>query len=243
MNLEEHMKPITDAARIVRSRMPRGCTLELADLVSIGAEHVLRYVRATDGNLTALVFVSARRAMEQEVRRSCGRAHSGRARKTFVDPQFVSFDELDVGAWDQWRRFVLPIEELIDAKRALLGMQLREAVAWYSHHWLCEELDHLEVELGVSEHRIRQYCAAAREKLAAAWQGERMQTDEEWREHRQRQQEEQRAAAHAQMLADRKARYTDLRRLGADAKTARWGCATKPRYLVAVRQLTAEAAE
>ncbi len=247
MNLEDHMKAITDAARYVRARLPRGHGLELADLVSVGAEHVLRYLSGSDTASHVLVFISARQAMVMAARRWSGRCIHGTKRKTFADPVFCGFDEArDVGHWDQWLRYTLPLEEMIDTKRALLAMQLREAVAWYSHHWLCEELTHLEAELGVSHGRIRQYCAAARAKLAAAWQGERFDTEDEIRERRRLElvaRDERRAVANARMLAERKARYAELKRLGADHKLAQWGGVAKSRYLVTVRQLTAEAAE
>jgi hypothetical protein len=157
-------------------------------------------------------------------------------------PVFVEYDE----EWDSavWRRASsLDLELLIDLKRALLAMQLREAVAWYSHHWLGEELGHLESELGVSGARIRQYCAEARDRLARSWRGDALESHEEQLSRYRAVRERIEAKEHADMLAERRRRYTELRSLGATVGEARRCIGNKARYLTLARQLTAEAAE
>lgn len=243
--IEDWMRPITDAARIVKASLPKGHGLELADLVSIGAERVLRYLGEAPSS-AVLVFVCARQGMESEARRWSARGtHAGRRVKARLE--FCDYDEArDVAYWDQWRRYTLPVETMIDMKRALLAMQLREAVSWYSHHWLGEELDHLERELGVTDGRVQQYCASARKKLAATWRGEHFETEGEIAARKARQiaeRDARRAAANARMLAARRERFAELKRLGAEPGQAKIGSRSKVQFATAYRQLTAEAAE
>lgn len=244
MSAEHFMRPITDAARYVRARLPRGHAFDLHDLVGIGYEHVARYV--DPGTHPTVAFICAKQGMLYAARKWQGRNPHGRKRKTIPDPSFRAFDE-EYDVWDVWRRSsTLDIESLIDAKRALLGMRLQEAVSWYSHHWLGEELDHLEDELGVSGGRIRQYIAEAREKLKAAWRGVAFETEED-RAARERARvaarDVSRAAANAKMLAERRRRYAELRGLGLGKSEATRCAGSKARYLTRARQLTAQAAE
>lgn len=236
MNIEPYMPAISDAARIVKASLPPGHGLELADLVSIGAERVLRYSPASP----VLAFVCAKQGMQYEVRRW----RAGRQAQRFQElrrdlPEFVPYDD----EWDStvWRRStVLDVELLIDLKRALLSMQLREAIAWYSHHWLCEELRHLEPELGVGEARIRQYVAAARDKLAAAWRGASFETEED-KARRERTRiaarDAGRAMAAEKKLTLRRSRYAQLRAMGANPAQAERGCSSSVRFLAVARQL------
>jgi hypothetical protein len=231
------MHAITSAARIVKSAH-RSHPFEVADLVSIGAERVIRYLSGSEGAAGALVFVCAKQGMLYELRRWQGRdphGLQGEKRRKSADPVLTGYHE--------WMGLVPtpPYETLIDLKRALLAMQLREAVSWYSHHWLCEELDHLENELGVSEGRIRQYCAAAKEKLQAAWRGERFETADEASARKDAETQEtvrRRSAANERMLTERKTRYAELRAMGADSKQAAWGGAAKSRYRIIANRLS-----
>jgi hypothetical protein len=234
----EIARAVSDAARIIRAG--NRCGPELDELVQVGWERVLRYLGREHLSPT-LAFVCAKQGMLAEVRRSAGRDQLGRRRR-FPDPVFVAVDERDVAVWDQWRRQALPLEEMIDAKRALLGMQMREAVAWYSHHWLGEELGHLTSELGVTEGRIRQYCAAARAKLAATWAGDGFEivAERDARRERERtERDERRALARARMLAERSTRYADLRARGASGADAARACQTATRYAAAVTRSVA----
>lgn len=230
MNLEDYMPAISDAARIVKASLPAGHGLELADLVNIGAERVLHYGPSS----RVLAFVCAKHGMWLEVQRWRAGRQARRLR-----PDFVEYDS----DWDDsvWRRSTaLDVELLIDLKRALLAMQLREAVAWYSHHWIGEELGHLEHEFGVTEGRIRQYVAAARDKLKAAWRGAAFETEED-RATRERARaaarDVARAAANAKMLADRRSRRAQLRAMGATSRQAIKGCHSRVRFMAMARQL------
>lgn len=242
MNIEDCMRPISDAARIVRATLPPGHGFELSDLVSIGVERVLTYLRGTPGAQPALVFVCAKQGMLYESRRWIGKdphALQGEKKRKSPDPILTGHHE--------WMGTVPtpPIAEMIDMKRALLSMQLREAVAWYSHHWLCEELDHLETELGVSEGRIRQYCRTARDKLAAAWKGDGFESEDQKRARKasaEAEAEARRRAAHAEMLSERRSRYADLRQLGVSGAEAAKAASTRARYATLCQKFKTEAA-
>lgn len=233
MNIEPYMPAISDAARIVRASLPAGHALELADLVNIGVERVLYYGPSS----RVLAFICAKHGMQREVQRWRAGRQAGRLYPTFVEYE----SEWDESVWR--RRTVLDLELLIDMKRALLGMQLREAVAWYSHHWLGEELGHLEPELGVTEGRIRQYVAAARDKLKAAWRGASFETEED-RATRERARaaarDVARAAANAKMLAERRSRRAQLRAMGATSAQAIKGCRSRVQFLAVARRLASE---
>jgi hypothetical protein len=235
VNIEPYMPAISDAARIVKAALPPGHGLELADLVQIGVERILRYGPASP----VLAFVCAKQGMQLEVQRW----RAGRQARRFR-PEFVEYQD----NWDDfvWRRSTaLDLELLIDLKRALLAMQLREAVAWYSHHWLGEELGHLEPELGVTEGRIQQYVAAARDKLKAAWRGASFETEED-RATRERARvaarDVARAAATEKMLAERRSRYAQLRAMGASSAEATVGGRSRVQFLAATRRLASEGA-
>lgn len=225
MKLEDFMQPITSAARVVRASLPPHHGLELADLVSIGAERVLLYLARAETTSSTLVFICAKQGMLYEARRWVGRDPHGRARK-MPDPKFEEFDHVL-----EWRRShpAPPMELLIDCKRALLSVRLREAAAWYSSNWLGETHEHLEAELGVSAGRVRQYAATATAALrAVADATPRANTSQTTRVLRRR--------------TGARERYNELRRLGATSQQARSNL-TPTRFAGMVRQLTAEAAE
>lgn len=230
MNIEPYMPAISHAARLVKARLPRGHGLELADLVQIGVERVLRYGPASP----FLAFVTAKQGMQYEV----GRWQAGR-QESRQRPEFVEYQD----DWDDfvWRRSTaLDLPLLIDLKRALLAMQLREAISWYSHHWIGEELGHLENELGVTEGRIRQYCAEAREKLKAAWRGATFETEDDRAAREQARiaaRDVARAAANAKMLAERRSRRAQLRAMGASSVEAIKGCRSRVQFIAMARRL------
>jgi hypothetical protein len=165
MNIEDYMHPITDAARIIKASLPPGHGLELSDLVNIGVERVLRYMSGSEGASSVLVFVCAKQGMQHESRRWSGKDRHGRVGDKARKSKAPEFDE-----YEEWRHCVPtpPIEMMIDLKRALLALPLRESVSWYSQRWLGEEHAHLEPEFGVSAHRIRQYVASANDALKRA---------------------------------------------------------------------------
>lgn len=161
---ETFAKPISDAARHVRARLPRSNTIELADLVQIGWERVTRYLRGASSAHTTLVFVCAKQGMFDEAARWAGNAWApdaaGKARRIGEAPAFTGEHE-----WHSCTR--LDVDLLIDIKRALLSMPLREAASWYSRHMLDERVGTLGPEFGVSRGRICQYEMAARARLRA----------------------------------------------------------------------------
>lgn len=162
---ETFAKPITDAARHVRARLPRSNTIELADLVQVGWERVTRYLSGAAVASTTLVFVCAKQGMVEEAARWASNAwapdSSGKPRRTGKAPAFTGVHE--------WHRTTtLDVDLLIDIKRTLLSMPLREAASWYSRHMLDERVGSLGPEFGVSRSRICQYELAARAKLQAA---------------------------------------------------------------------------
>jgi hypothetical protein len=230
VNLEDYMPAISDAARIVKAALPPGNGLELADLVNIGAERVLRYGPSS----RVLAFVCAKQGMQYEVQRWRAGRQARRLR-----PDFVEYDDdWDASAWR--RSAALDVELLIDLKRALLAMQLREAVAWYSHHWIGEELGHLEQEFGVTESRIRQYIAAALDKLKAAWRGAAFETEED-RATRERTRvaarDVARGVANEKMLAERRSRRLQLLAMGATNLQAKGASGSRVRFRVMARHL------
>src|SRR5262245_49924549 len=90
------MQAISHAARVVKAALPPGHGLELADLVQIGAERVLRYLSGTEGTSYTLAFVCAKQGMFHEARLWSGRSRHGTQRKTVSDPVFVEYvDERD----------------------------------------------------------------------------------------------------------------------------------------------------
>ena len=62
-----YLRAISDAARYVRRRLPSSNTIELQDLVQVGCERVLRYVR--EGMPPVVAFICARDGMVEESRR------------------------------------------------------------------------------------------------------------------------------------------------------------------------------
>lgn len=214
----EVARAVSDAARIVHARNRRA-GLDLHDLVQIGWERVLRYL-GRDTTNHVLAFVCAKGGMILHLKRDRKRGlgfRLGSAARS-IDPKFASIEDRDLGYWDQWTRQSLPVEEMIDAKRALLSMPLREAVAWHSHHWLGHEYTHLEDEFGVSGGRIRQLAAAGNAKMRATIDVPHVPTKS------RRYQEE-------------RERYADLRARGATRSQASNGCKGPHAYAALVRQL------
>ena len=230
MNVEPYMPAISDAARIVKASLPAGHGLELADLVNIGVERILRYGPASP----VLAFICAKQGMQYEVKRWRAGRQAQRLRPEFVEYQ----SEWDDGVWR--RATCLDLELLIDVKRALLSMRLNEAVSWYSSHWLGEDLTHLEGELGVKWCRIRQYIASAQDKLKFTLRGVAFETEED-RAIRERTRiaarDVGRAAAAKQKQAERRSRFDQLRAMGATSRQALKGATSRVQFRKLSRQL------
>ena len=225
MNLENHMRTITEAAHYVRRHLPRSNSIEVCDLVQVGAERVQRYLGDQGSEHRTLVFVCAKQGMFEEARRWMGLPPDRRV-KVYVEPQFCPVHD--------WHRSTsIPIELLIDIKRTLFSMPLREAAAWYSRHMLDEPVGTLGAEFGVTRGMVCLYEIAARKKLRTAVSG-----GEPLRKSRAR----IGGAALKRHLVERE-RYAELRRLGASVQHANRWCKSANTYATAIRQLDAEAAE
>jgi hypothetical protein len=179
------------------------------------------------------VFVSVKHAMHEAalewgqnawVESSGKRSPLGyaRRRRTGEPPQLTGLHE--------WHRIV-PTPDLallIDIKRTLLSMPLREAVAWYSQRQLDEPAHKLAPEFGVTRGRVVQLAAAANDKLRQV-----VDPDREMR------------PSNTIILSDWKAkhrhercqRYGELRRLGASVKMATRGAKSTKLFSGALRIL------
>lgn len=159
MNIEPYMPAISNAARVVKARLPPGHGLDLADLVQIGAEKVMRYLSHTDGTCYTLAFVCAKQGMIHEARRWSGRSRHGTQRKTVTDPVFVEYEAERDDVCDWFRRCTSPnIEAWIDLVRALFSLNSTKAAAWYGHHVLGESDAEIArgiggVSSGITQHR------------------------------------------------------------------------------------------
>lgn len=221
---ESFASTITDAARLVHRGLPRSSGVELADLVQAGWERVTRYLGSAPTSRT-LVFVCAKQGMLEESRALRGLPRDYRAGG--VAPKLEG--------WHEWARITpaLPMETLIDIKRTLLAMPLREAASWYSRHMLDEPVGKLGPEFGVCRGRVCQYEQAARAKLkVVALSGD-----------------EPRASsarilgtAALRRTAEERLRYRELRDLGASVKQATRNCRSPSLFAAATRALQANAA-
>lgn len=125
VDVAEHMGVVTHEAHRVLRLIPPSLGLELADLVSAGAAHVLEALRMDISAGPALVRVYARQGMLSEVRRW---SHGSKAHP--VDRwRIVEYDES--GAMPLRRSTPAPpIELMIDLLRALLRLRLCQAFSW-----------------------------------------------------------------------------------------------------------------
>ena len=198
--------------------------MDLGDLVQVGWERVTRYLAGGTAHPT-LVFICARDAMLEESRRWRGLPADGRTlrawRASGGDERGDSFG---------WPRYTPApdIELLIDVKRTLLAMRLREAAAWYSRHVLDEPVGKLGPEFGVSRGRVCQYEIAARERLKeVALAGEVPRTCKA----------RIMGTAKLRRHVDERARYAELRALGATVRQATRGAKSAHAFACMQRQL------
>lgn len=233
MNVDDFARPISDAARIVRSGLPSSNTIELCDLVQAGWLHATRYLQGAESVSRTLVFVSVKHAMHQAalewgqhawVDSGGKRSRRGYARRRrYGDPP-------ELTGLHEWHRCV-PTPDLallIDVKRTLLAMPLREAVAWYSQRQLDEPAHKLAPEFGVTHTRVVQLAAAANDKLRQVVDPDREVRPSntiilsDWK---------------AKYRHERRQRYGELRRLGASVKMATRGSKSAKLFSDAVRIL------
>lgn len=221
---KRYARPITDAARLVHARLSRKVTLELADLVQVGWERVSRYL--ADGTASPIVvFICARDGMFDEVRRWQELPADARTLRAW---RAAGGDE--IGDTFGWPRYTpaLDIELLIDVKRALLDMKLREAASWYSRHVLDEPVGKLGPEFGVGRGRICQYEISARARLR-----EVVLDGEPHRPSTARIM----GTAKLKRSIEERTRYAELRKLGATVKQATRGAKSPNCFASMLRQL------
>lgn len=196
-----YLRAVSDAARYVRNRLPRGNTIELQDLVQVGHERVLRYVR--EGSPPVVVFICAKQGMLDEARSWGNRPRDSRT-KASDDPATYPVH--------RWPRHTEPdIEFLLDLKRELFRMPLHHAAAWYSRHVLDEPVGTIGDGLGVSRGSVCLYEMAARKRLRDAVEaGEPLRRSET----------RILGTAALRRNAVERERYAELRRLGATVRAA-----------------------
>lgn len=157
---ESYARPISDAARIVRSVLPKHA-FDLDELVQIGWEKVLRY--KPDPASPTLVFVAAKLAMlnayDRWIRREWRRNASGNRERIGPAPRVEEYQE--------WQRSepAPPIEALIDIYRALLRMRDEEREAWTAtqlDQWTLREAGQ---NLGCQPHTVLDRARRANERL------------------------------------------------------------------------------
>jgi len=233
MNVDDFARPISDAARIVRSGLPSSNTIELCDLVQAGWLHATRYLQGAESVSRTLVFVSVKHAMHQSAlewgQHAWADAGGKRSKRGYAQRRRYG-DPPQLTGFHEWHRCVPTpdLEMLIDVKRTLLSMPLREAVAWYSQRQLEEPAHKLAPEFGVSKGRVVQLAEMANDKLREAVDPEREMRPSntiilsDWK---------------AKHRHERRQRYGELRRLGASVKMATRGAKSAKLYSDAVRIL------
>ena len=215
-----YLRAISDAARYVRNRLPRSNSIELQDLVQVGHEKVLRYVR--DGQQPVVAFICARDAMFQEARWWRGGSRDAR----------TPAPDLSTSPVHRWHRHTeLDVEFLIDLKREIFRLPLHHAAAWYSRHVLDEPVGTIAAGLGVSRGSVCLYEIAARKRLREA-----VEAGEPLR------QSGKRILGTPALRANavQRERYAELRRLGASRHAALRGAKSPTCFSSALRRLAAE---
>ena len=228
MNIEDHMVTISEAARYVRARLPRSNPIDLQDLVQVGAERVLRYMGSREGEMKTLVFICAKAGMLDEAYRHRSIVRP-RDRKTKVVDDPASYP---IHRWARHTEY--DIEFMLDLKRELLRMPLRQAASWYSRHVLDEPVGTLGPEFGVSRGMVCLYEIAARKRLRAVMEAGEAMRDSAARIY---------GTATLRRGQVERQRYAELRRQGASVQHATRGAKSTHCYAQALRQLTAEATE
>lgn len=174
MNIEPYMRAISHAARVVKAALPPGHGLELADLVQIGAERVLRYLSGTEGTSYTLAFICAKQGMFHEARLWSGRSRHGTQRKTVRDPVFVEYEDERDDIVDWLQRCTSPnLEAWIDLVRALFSLNSTKAAAWYGHHVLGQSNAEIGRGIGVTGSDIVQHRRDAELRVNACMRADR----------------------------------------------------------------------
>lgn len=145
------MAVISHEARRVKSMLPPWHSIELADLVSAGAMHVLEHLRFDCSAGPALIRVYSRQGMLAEIRRW----DHGTKKHPVNAARFREYDESTPLL--ALRRSVAPppIELMIDLLRELLKMRLVHAFSWVTCRLHDDDLDVAARELGHTPESIR----------------------------------------------------------------------------------------
>jgi hypothetical protein len=162
VDVAEHMQLITLEARRVRKLLPQRHLIELCDLVSAGAEHVLAHLRFNCNVGPACVRVYARQGMIAEVRRW---DHGTKKHPVHVD-RFV--DVFDPAYAPKAFTPRPPIELMIDLLRELLKLRLADALAWTVHRLNDDDHQVSARELGEASSSQRNRVARAASALRTA---------------------------------------------------------------------------
>src|SRR6185295_16824921 len=119
VDVEPHLRAITQEARRLRYALPIDHAIELQDLVSAGVAHSLEFLRFDGVPSPALVRANARQGMLAEVRRW---DHGTRDHPVYAS-QFVDIDESS--EWKIRRSHPAPpIELMIDLLREVLKLRM-----------------------------------------------------------------------------------------------------------------------
>lgn len=163
IDLEPHLKAITQEAKRLRYALPMDHGIEVQDLVAAGVAHSLEFLRFDGVPSPALVRANARQGMLAEIRR-----WDHGTRKYGVHA--ARFDELDTTSEWRLRRSTppMPIEVMIDLLRERLKLRLAEALPFVSHCLRDDEHDVAVRELRIARAQCKNDIAAARKHLQGA---------------------------------------------------------------------------
>jgi DNA-directed RNA polymerase specialized sigma subunit len=164
VDVTPHMWLITQEARRFRARLPRGHSIEVADLVSGGALHVIESLRMGCNAGPALIRVRARQGMLRELRRwDHGTKDHPVRRSDLVDYDGWSNVE---SSYDVRRCTPRPpIEIMIDLLREVLKLRLTNALAFVSHYLADNDHDVAAQAFGVEKDQMRTAAERARRQL------------------------------------------------------------------------------
>jgi DNA-binding CsgD family transcriptional regulator len=150
------MGVISHEARRVKAMLPWHL-IELADLVSAGAMHVIEHLKLNCNVGPACVRVYARQGMLAELRRW---DHGSKEYPVNAD-RFREYDESKSVLGLRRSEPPPPIELMIDLLRELLKLRLADALAWTSRR-LCDN------DLDVSARELREAACSQKNRVARA---------------------------------------------------------------------------
>lgn len=164
VDVEPHMHIITQEAKRLRAKLPAGHPVELADLVSGGALHVLESLELGCNAGPALIRVRARQGMLIELRRW----DHGTREHPVNRGNLIDFDDwADTESRLDLRRCYPPppIELMIDLLRQVLRLRLQNALAFVSHYLADNDHEVAARAFGVEPDHMRSAAERARRQL------------------------------------------------------------------------------